>query len=86
MVAVYMYRSCEGRPTAEDDVVQLTRDTSERLTAGMARLVRTVKHLGHRVAAELNGRPRQTLAGRTPAEALNDLLLPPHPTGVATTT
>jgi DNA-binding MarR family transcriptional regulator len=35
--------------------VQLTRDTSERLTAGMARLVRTAKHLGHRVAADLYG-------------------------------
>jgi DNA-binding MarR family transcriptional regulator len=45
----------EVRPTAEDDVVQLTRETSERLTAGMARLVRTTRHLGHRVAADLYG-------------------------------
>jgi DNA-binding MarR family transcriptional regulator len=35
--------------------VQLTRDTSERLATGMARLVRTAKHLGHRVAADLHG-------------------------------
>ena len=35
--------------------MQLTRETSERLTAGMARLVRTAKHLGHRVAADLYG-------------------------------
>ena len=35
--------------------MQLTRDTSERLTAGMARLVRTVKQLGHHVAADLYG-------------------------------
>jgi DNA-binding MarR family transcriptional regulator len=35
--------------------VQLNRDTSERLTAGMARLVRTARHLGHRVAADLYG-------------------------------
>ena len=35
--------------------MQLTQETSERLTAGMSRLVRTAKHLGHRVAADLYG-------------------------------
>ncbi|MGY5885810.1 MarR family winged helix-turn-helix transcriptional regulator [Modestobacter lacusdianchii] len=37
------------------DDVALTRETSERMTAGVARLVRTAKHLGTRVAADLYG-------------------------------
>jgi IS30 family transposase len=37
------------------------------------------------IAAKLNGRPRQTLAWRNPAEALNDLLLNPPTGNVATT-
>jgi DNA-binding MarR family transcriptional regulator len=56
MVAVYTYRVDGARgPTAEDDTVPLTRETSERLTAGVAQLVRTVKHLGSRVASDLYG-------------------------------
>jgi DNA-binding MarR family transcriptional regulator len=35
--------------------VHLTRETSERLTAGVARLTRTARQLGHRVAADLYG-------------------------------
>ncbi|MEV6628570.1 IS30 family transposase, partial [Amycolatopsis sp. NPDC051114] len=38
-----------------------------------------------RVAAELNGRPWETLGWRTPAEALTKLLLDQQTTGVATT-
>ena len=42
-------------------------------------------HLDH-IAAKLNRSPRQTLGLRTPAEALNDLLLnPPDTSSVATT-
>jgi IS30 family transposase len=37
------------------------------------------------VAAELNGRPRETLGWRTPTEALTKLLLDHQTTGVATT-
>jgi IS30 family transposase len=47
--------------------------------------VHTAEHLAT-VAVELNGRPRQTLNWRTPAEALNELLSNPfNPPGVATT-
>jgi hypothetical protein len=35
--------------------VHLTPETSQRLTAGVARLTRTAEHLGHRVAADLYG-------------------------------
>ena len=35
--------------------MHLTRDTSEQLGAGLVRLVRTAKQLGHRVAADLYG-------------------------------
>jgi DNA-binding MarR family transcriptional regulator len=35
--------------------VHLTQETSERLSAGLVRLVRTTKQLGHRVAADLYG-------------------------------
>ena len=35
--------------------MHLSRETAERLGADVAQLVRTVKHLGHRVAADLYG-------------------------------
>jgi transposase, IS30 family len=43
------------------------------------------EHLAH-VAAELNGRPRQTLGWRTPAEALNDVLSAPGKSSTVATT
>jgi IS30 family transposase len=46
--------------------------------------VHSAEHLDA-VAAELNGRPRKTLGGRTPAEALNELLSNPYQPTVATT-
>ena len=39
----------------EGDDVELSRETSQRMTAALARLVRTVKHLSTRVAADLYG-------------------------------
>jgi IS30 family transposase len=45
--------------------------------------VHTPEHLAA-VAAELNGRPRQTLAWRSPAEAMADLLSADQDSGVAT--
>jgi IS30 family transposase len=47
--------------------------------------VHTAEHL-QAVAAELNARPRKTLDWATPAEKLSQLLSPPQPDGVATTT
>lgn len=48
--------------------------------------VHSAEHLTF-VAQELNGRPRKTLGWKTPAEALNQLLLSsPEQSGVATTT
>jgi len=47
--------------------------------------VHTAEHLAF-VARELNGRPRKTLGWKTPAEAIDKLLLGQHKTGVATTT
>jgi transposase, IS30 family len=44
----------------------------------------TAAHLAA-VAAELNERPRKTLGWKSPAQALNELLSQPLPTGVATT-
>ncbi|MGY1856392.1 MarR family winged helix-turn-helix transcriptional regulator [Modestobacter sp. SYSU DS0290] len=35
--------------------MHITRDTSQRMTAGLARLLRTTRQLGHRVAADLYG-------------------------------
>jgi transposase, IS30 family len=46
--------------------------------------VHSAEHLDY-VANELNTRPRKTLAGRTPAQALNELLSNPYQPTVATT-
>ncbi len=37
--------------------MHLTPETSERLTAGVARLTRTARQLGHRVTADLPSSP-----------------------------
>jgi DNA-binding MarR family transcriptional regulator len=42
-------------PPAKDGDVPITRQTCERLTAGLVRLVRTGRHLGHTAAADLYG-------------------------------
>jgi DNA-binding MarR family transcriptional regulator len=42
-------------PHPQDGDVHITPDTSERLTAGVARLVRTGRQLGHSAAADLYG-------------------------------
>ena len=56
MVAVYTYRAHGARTgAAEVGVVELTPETAERLSAGVAHLVRTSKRLGSRVAADLYG-------------------------------
>jgi DNA-binding MarR family transcriptional regulator len=56
MVAVYTYRTDGARATdPQGTTLDLTRETAEQLTAGVAHLVRTAKHLGHRVAADLYG-------------------------------
>jgi DNA-binding MarR family transcriptional regulator len=56
MVAVYTYRTDGARTTdPQGTTLHLTRETAEQLTAGVAHLVRTAKHLGHRVASDLYG-------------------------------
>ena len=52
MVAVYMYSLIVD---SRGPAVHLSRETAERLGGDVAQLVRTVKHLGHRVAADLYG-------------------------------
>jgi IS30 family transposase len=47
--------------------------------------VHSARHL-NKVAVELNGRPRETLGWKTPAEALNELLSSPYPTQRVATT
>lgn len=46
--------------------------------------VHSRRHL-NKIAIELNGRPRETLGWKTPAEALNELMSNPYPNPVATT-
>jgi DNA-binding MarR family transcriptional regulator len=43
------------RPGRPEDDVPITRETSERLTSGVARLLRTGRQLGHTVAAGVYG-------------------------------
>jgi DNA-binding MarR family transcriptional regulator len=49
--------TCTGsdRSDSEEDIVQLTRDISDRLTAGLARVLRTTGHLASRVPADRYG-------------------------------